>query len=137
MKPVNERTSVIARCLSGYQWQSEILPGSTMPQTSECPVCGMTMSSVDSLHADYDFVAISPRTVMATSGGLYRFAHKWPCSGFPEDVCVTFEFASNGDLVDINWHSAETGCDIAEPNGVDGSALLALSEDAQSFLASD
>jgi len=49
MKPVNERTSVIARCLSGHQWQSEILPGSTMPQTSECPECGMTLSSVDSL----------------------------------------------------------------------------------------
>ena len=79
------------------------------------------------------FVEISPRAVLITASGLHQFSRMWPCSGLPQDVCVLFEFASNGDLVDVQWFDAESGLDIAEPSGIDGSALLALSHDAQSF----
>ncbi len=66
MKTVNERTSVIARCLGGHQWQSEILPGSTMPQTSECPDCGGIVSSLD-----------STQLIIPAGVGYYQeFAHK-------------------------------------------------------------
>ncbi len=86
--------------------------------------------------ADYDFVALNSRQVMATSGGVARFADSWPCSGmrFGGDYGVIFSFASNGDLVDIEWFNGESGLDIAEPAGVNGEALAALSRDAQEYL---
>lgn len=91
------------------------------------------------MRADYDFVRTSDSRVMVTSGGLARFAAKWPCSGmrFDADIAVEFEFANNGDLVDITWfdlsENKPDGIDIGEPEGIDGAALVALSQDAQSF----
>lgn len=44
MKPVIERTPVVAACPNGHTWNSEILPGSTMPQTASCPQCDMLVA---------------------------------------------------------------------------------------------
>ncbi len=90
--------------------------------------------------ADYDYVETGNGRVMVTSGGVGRFAAKWPCSGmrFDADIAVEFEFASNGDLVDIQWFDCSDdspSLDISEPDGVNGEALLALSQDAQEWLA--
>jgi hypothetical protein len=49
MKPVIERTPVTAQCPNKHQWETEILPGSTMPQTASCPVCDMLVSSYPNL----------------------------------------------------------------------------------------
>ncbi len=86
--------------------------------------------------ADYDFVALNSSQVMATSGGVSRFADSWPCSGMrlDGDYGVIFSFAANGDLVDIEWFDGETGLDITEPEGINGEALAALSHDAQDYL---
>ncbi len=79
------------------------------------------------------FVPVSPREVMVTTAGLRTMRKAWPCSGLPFDACVIFEFDSHGNLCDIKWFSDE-GIDIAEPSGVDGACLCALSEDAYHFL---
>jgi len=34
------RQGTALRCLNGHTWQSETLPGSTVPQTPHCPTCG-------------------------------------------------------------------------------------------------
>ena len=91
------------------------------------------------MRANYDFVQVTDNAVMVTSGGVERFASQWPCSGmrFDADIAVQFEFASNGDLVDINWYDCSDDADsldIAEPEGVNSEALLALSQDAQKYL---
>jgi hypothetical protein len=91
------------------------------------------------MRADYDYVHTHSNRVMVTSGGLERFASKWPCSGmrFDADIAVEFEYAADGDLVDIHWFDCSDGADaldISEPAGVNGEALLALSQDAQAFL---
>ena len=53
------------------------------------------------------------------------FKALWPCSGLP-DAAVTFQFDKrNGDLVDI---TSRVGSDRW-----DGSAALALSQDAQAY----
>ena len=85
--------------------------------------------------AEYDFVGIGRNQVMVTSGGIARFASQWPCSGmrFDDDLGVIFSFDTNG-LCDIEWFDGETGLTIAEPEGVNGEALLALSQDAQRFV---
>ena len=59
--------------------------------------------------------------VVVTSWGVGAFRASWPCSRLREQPIV-FEFAGNGDLVDIGWS-----------NQPDGDDLLALSEDAQEF----
>jgi len=90
--------------------------------------------------ADYDFVQTTDNAVMVTSGGIARFAAKWPCSGmrFDDDIAVQFEFDKrNGDLIDIQWFDCSDDAeslDITEPEGVNGEALLALSQDAQQYL---
>lgn len=72
------------------------------------------------------FIALLPETlqggfsVVATADGVGMFNNSWPCSRLPERA-VRFEYASNGDLVDI-W-----------PEMPDGEELLALSHDAQEF----
>lgn len=49
------------------------------------------------------------------------FRESWPCSRLP-DKAICFQFSkSNGDLIDM-W-----------PNDIDGSAVLALSQDAQAY----
>lgn len=89
--------------------------------------------------ADYDFVATGNRRVMVTSSGLLRFAKQWPCSGlrFDDSIAVEFEYDSRGDLCNINWYDCgenPNGIDIMEPSGIDGAALVALSQGAQHFL---
>lgn len=88
--------------------------------------------------ATYDFVATGNNCVMVTSGGIDRFARQWPCSGmrFDADIAISFEYATNGDLVDVQWFdcSGAGAIDISEPDGVDSAALLALSQDAQTWL---
>jgi hypothetical protein len=78
---------------------------------------------------------LAPRTVLATAEDIRTLADNWPCSGmrFEDSRCVSFEFATNGDLVDIQWYD-ERGLDIPEAEGIDGRALLALSQDAQIHL---
>lgn len=87
------------------------------------------------MRADYDFVAMGNGQVMVTSGGVARFANKWPCSGmrFDDDLGVIFSFDSNG-LCDVEWFDGDTGCTVSEPEGVNGEALAALSQDAQTYL---
>lgn len=63
-------------------------------------------------------------TVAVSSNEVYSFSRDFPCSGLEDAGGMTFQFqSSNGDLVDI------TG----EPEGADGTAVLALSEDAQVY----
>lgn len=67
----------------------------------------------------------SAYNVSVSSAEVYAFARRWPCAGFPGQG-VTFQFdARNGDLLDM-WPN---GWD----DGADGSAVLALSEDAQNY----
>ncbi len=76
---------------------------------------------------------LAPRTVLVSTQDLAGLKSKWPCSGIPDDVCVSFEFGSNGDLVDVNWYSDE-GVDVPRPEHLNGTAELALADDAQAFL---
>ncbi len=81
------------------------------------------------------FVQVSPSEVMVTTRGLQAMRRVWPCSGLPYDgYCVIFEYDSHGNLVDIKWHTDE-GIDVAEPEGIDGACMAALSQDAQKLLA--
>src|SRR5207248_8527096 len=89
--------------------------------------------------ADYDFVVLSRNdhdfgAVLVTSGKVSRFAAQWPCSGLPDDMGVIFTFQSNGDLVDIEWFESWSGKTVAEPDGIDGAAMVALSQDAQTYM---
>ena len=60
----------------------------------------------------------------------------WPCSGLPYDgYCLSFHFDSHGNLDDVCWYTDE-GVDIEEPDGVDGTCMVALSQDAQKCLNS-
>jgi hypothetical protein len=87
------------------------------------------------MSAMYDYVAISENQVLVTSGKVQRFARVWPCSGMSGlDAGLIFSFASNGDLTDIEWFDAETAVTIAEPEVIDGSAMVALSQDARHWL---
>ncbi len=77
---------------------------------------------------------LSIRTVLVIEDDLDTFKASWPCNHIPDGICVAFEYSSNGDLVDISWFDADTGLDIAEPEGMDEAAILALSQDAQAYL---
>src|SRR5437870_4279148 len=57
---------------------------------------------------------------------IEAFKDQWPCSGIPELDSITFEFADNGDLVDIVAMVDGHQVDSAE---FDGPALLALSQE--------
>jgi hypothetical protein len=71
------------------------------------------------------FIALLPESltggfaVVATRNGVDSFRSSWPCSRLP-DRPLRFEFAPNGDLVDLNTN-------------YDGPDILALSQDAQEF----
>lgn len=66
-------------------------------------------------------VSISPDDVRA-------FKASWPCSGIPA-VRIRAQFDKrNGDLVDLEPHNLEE-------RGANGSALIALLSDAQSYAA--
>lgn len=58
--------------------------------------------------------------VTVSASEVADFRRQWPCSGLP-DTGIGFTFDKKGDLVDIS------------PEGVDGSACLALSQDAWAF----
>lgn len=77
------------------------------------------------------FIALLPDdltggySVVATSDGVASFAASWPCNGLPVRTAggyppIRFDFAANGDLVDVSLES-------------DSEALGALSEDASNF----
>lgn len=63
---------------------------------------------------------------------LSEFKGKWPCHGLPDSLhSISFEFANNGDLIDIEAFDDEARpMDSAE---FDGPALVALSQDAKEF----
>lgn len=60
---------------------------------------------------------------------LATFKQSWPCHGLPDALhSISFEYASNGDLVDIEaYDENQKRLDSSE---FDGPALLALSQDA-------
>lgn len=60
--------------------------------------------------------------VTVTRKEVEAFKDSWPCSGLP-DKAITFEFDKKGNLVGIQPDSSE----------FDGPALLALSQDAQTY----
>ena len=73
------------------------------------------------------FIALLPESltggfcVVVTAGGVCSFRAGWSCSRLKGSP-IRFEYASNGDLVDIGGP--------AQPDGPD---LLALSQDAREF----
>lgn len=58
------------------------------------------------------------KRVLVYRAEVEAFRDRWPGSNLP-DRAVSFTFASNGDLVDM------------EPSNMDGDDVLALSQDAQ------
>ena len=65
-------------------------------------------------------------SVTVTRTEVSEFADNWPCSGLNRDRGVTFQFDKrNGDLVDST--------DSRNHPHADGSAILALSQDAQAY----
>lgn len=79
------------------------------------------------------FIVLLPDTpasgysVVVTAVGVWSFRQQFPCNGFRSDFPIRFDFASNGDLVDIPYGDKET----VNPDA--GAAQLALSQDAQEF----
>jgi hypothetical protein len=58
------------------------------------------------------------------------FKGSWPCHGLPDDLeTIAFEYANNGDLVDIEAKDANGG--TLDTHKFDGPALVALSQDAK------
>lgn len=55
---------------------------------------------------------------------IHEWRKRWPASGLPEGLGVTFEFDRTG-LVDLTWDDGEYH------EEADGAALVALSQDAQ------
>ena len=68
----------------------------------------------------------SGRTVAVSANDVREFNRYWPCSNLPA-VAMQFDFAGNGDLVDIRFAS---GLDSADYDGI---ALLTLSRDAGAY----
>lgn len=65
--------------------------------------------------------------VEVSEADIYSFNSRWPCSELRELTGVTFTFDKpNGDLVDIEYANGSS-------DDWDGSALVALSEDAREF----
>ena len=73
---------------------------------------------------------------VVTPNQLYQFSKRWPCSEFPEDLGVSFEYDTNGQLVDIEWFDGILGRTVCEPSLSEETerALLAVSQDAQAGL---
>lgn len=66
-------------------------------------------------------------SVVVTETDVDRFNDRWPASELRGLRGVTFQFEKrNGDLVDIEYHNGDS-------EQWDGSALLALSQDAQKY----
>jgi hypothetical protein len=86
------------------------------------------------------FIALIPDTltgnysVVATECAVGSFVARWPCNGIPQHKSggyypIRFEFSSGGDLIDLSPDP-----EAIAPNC--GSAMLALSQDAQEFAES-
>jgi hypothetical protein len=74
------------------------------------------------------FIHLRGYRVVVNSLDIYRFVNRWPCSGLEDLTAVTFEFDPGGDLVDVHYDY-----DKGDAERFDGPALLALSEDAQTY----
>ncbi len=62
--------------------------------------------------------------VTVSADEAHRFAYRWPCSGIKWGDKFSFTFEkSNGDLVDMH----------GDKERHDGSAILAISEDASKY----
>ncbi len=71
--------------------------------------------------------------VKINANELAQFKSRWPCHGISDKVnTITFEFESNGDLVDVIAR-AKNGHQLSYEY-YDGAACLALSQDAQKKL---
>ena len=70
--------------------------------------------------------AFKNRRVACSADDVRAFAASWPCSGLHGLQGVTFEFAGNGDLVDVTYRNGNS-------ERWDGPALVALSQDAQAY----
>ena len=68
------------------------------------------------------------RSVRFSKSEIEAFKRIWPCSGLPS-VGIWFQFASNGDLVDMGPYKYSRRL-----RNADGGALLALAHDAQDAL---
>lgn len=66
--------------------------------------------------------------IFVNESQVSAFRQSWPCSGLPDDSSITFEFATNGNLLDVEFGNGE------EVWKYDSSALVALSQDAQNRL---
>lgn len=65
---------------------------------------------------------------------LDAFCAQWPCHGFPDALdTITFEFAANGDLVDITAKAVRGR--VLDSADFDGPALVALADDAKASAA--
>lgn len=68
--------------------------------------------------------------VTMTAGVISEFCRQWPCHGFPDTLnSITFDFAGNGDLVDIIALDDEGN--VVDSATFDGPALAAFAGDAK------
>lgn len=73
---------------------------------------------------------------------LHGFKRRWPCHGIPDEIeAIVFEYASNGDLVDVTYLEDEEDRTPAavtdEETEAMGAAMVALAEDVKAFLFHD
>lgn len=74
------------------------------------------------------------KIVTMDRAALDTFCAQWPCHGFPEALDrIVFEFATNGDLVDINAYAVRGR--VLNSADFDGPALVALADDAKMYAA--
>ena len=75
------------------------------------------------------FINLHGYRVAVSEADIDTFNDRWPCSELRGLKGVTFEFEANGDLVDIHYANGTS-------DRWDGSALVALSADAQRYAES-
>lgn len=68
-------------------------------------------------------------TKTITAMQVQEFKRSWPCSNLPDDTAITFEYATNGDLIDC-YGTTDAGINV-DVSEFDGDACVALSHDAQ------
>jgi hypothetical protein len=71
---------------------------------------------------------MTSKYVQLNSADISAFKRVYPCSGIPELDSITFGFASNGDLFDIQ--AVLDGAPV-DSESFDGAGLLALCNAAQ------
>jgi Meiotically up-regulated gene 113 len=77
------------------------------------------------------FGGFMSKYVQLSFADIQRFKRFYPCSGIPDLDSITFGFAANGDLYDIQ--AVLDGAPV-DSETFDGAGLLALSQDAQNGL---